>query len=175
MWMGRLRPEKWLARLTGPDTRKRKHAVARVCELALGDSDLLAVLQDALRSPDDHAVFWIVTELNSLGPRARVAVPALVRCLAERREFGVRQAAVHALAAIAPDDPSVKVAVFRTFADASPFVRREALQAAIKVVGLADADLDVIRGMEADPDEAVARWSEVALRNIRLQRGEKHA
>jgi len=70
---------------------------------------------------------------------------------------------------IAPDEPTVKTAVFGAFADSSPFVRRQALQSAIQVVGLSDADLEIIRGLGADPDEAVASWSEIALRNIRLR------
>jgi hypothetical protein len=173
--MGRLRPEEWFARLTANDTRERTRAVARVCQLVSEDGALLARLSDALRSPNDHAVFWVIVKLGSAGPDARATVPALVQCLGERKEFGLREAAVGALVRIAPDDPSVKAAVLGAFTDASPYVRRRALQASIDLVGLSDTDLDLIRGMEADPDEHVAKWSEIALRNIRLKRERRQA
>src|SRR5262245_46761100 len=167
--MRRLRPEEWLARLTRSDPRKRKRALARVCELASADSGLLAVLRDALRSAGDHAAFWIVTDIGSLGPRGRVAAPELVRALGENQPFGLRQAILRVLTAVAPDEPATRDAVFCAFADPSPFVRRQALQAAIDLPCLSEADLGRIGQMEADPDEDVARWSEVALRNIRLR------
>lgn len=173
--MGRLRPDEWFARLTVNDTRERNRAVARVCHLVSEDGGLLGLLSNALRSPNDHAVFWVVVKLGSAGARARATVPALVQCLRERPEFGIREAAVGALVEIAPDDPSVKAAVIGAFADTSPHVRRSALQASIDLVGLSDADLDIIRALEADPDEHVARWSEVALRNIRLRRERSQA
>jgi hypothetical protein len=173
--MGRLRPEEWFARLTVNDTKERNRAVARVRELVAENAELLPLLSEALRSPNDHAVFWVIEKLGSSGPAARATVPALVQCLRERKEFGLREAAVGVLVEIAPDDPSVKAAVFEAFADASPYVRRSALQASINLVGLSDADLEVIRGMETDPDEYVAQWSEIALRNIRLKRDRAQA
>jgi hypothetical protein len=173
--MGRLQPADWLARLTGPDHTKVKKAVGRVCELAVGDAAFLEVLRAALAQPNENRVFWIVTHLRSLGPSARVAVPELIRLLDRKPAFGTRQALVVTLAALAPNEPAVKEAVFRAFADASPFVRREALQAAIQLTDLTAADLEVIRGMETDPDEGVADWSEIALRNIRLNRQRQRA
>ena len=168
--MARLRPEEWLARLTDPSPRTRKRAVPRVCELAAKDGSLLAILREALRSPNTRAVFWMVSDIGSLGPRGRVAVPELVRVLESHEAFGVRQAAVAALASVAPDDPQAKAAIFRAFADRSPHVRREALQAVISVHDLSEEDLGRIKEMEADADTDVARWSEIALRNIRLGR-----
>jgi hypothetical protein len=173
--MARLRPEEWFARLTVDDTRERNRATARVCELVSENGELLAPLSNALRSPNDHAVFWVIVKLGSAGSAARATVPALVQCLRERKEIGLRQAAVRALVQIAPDEPSVKAAVLGAFADASPYVRQSALQAVIGIAGLSDAELDIIRGMETDPDEHVARWSEIALRNIRLNRERRQA
>jgi hypothetical protein len=76
---------------------------------------------------------------------------------------------------LAPDDPSVKAAVFGAFSDPSPYVRQSALQASIDLTELSDADLNTIRGMETDPDEHVAWWSEIALRNIRHKRASEQA
>ena len=49
-------------------------------------------------------------------------------------------------------------------------MRREALQAAISIEDLTPGDLGRIRSLEQDPDSAVASWSEIAQRNIRLRR-----
>lgn len=124
---------------------------------------------ERLRSPDRKKVFRAVVELHRLGERARVAVPELLR-IATVEDFGLRQAAVNMLAAVAPDDPCAKAAVLQALNDSSPFVRREALQALISINGLSAADLARIKDMENDSDENVALWSEIALRNIRLRR-----
>jgi hypothetical protein len=50
--------------------------------------------------------------------------------------------------------------------DESAFVRREALQALISMRNLRSVDLAAIRDLKDDPDPDVARWSEIALRNI---------
>jgi HEAT repeat protein len=122
---------------------------------------------EGLRSADREKVFRAVSELHRLGERARVAVPELLR-ITTADEFGLRQAAVNMLAVVAPDDPCAKAAALQALNDSSPFVRREALQALISIKGLSAADLARIKDMENDPDKDVARWSEIALRNIRL-------
>ncbi|HEY7157671.1 MAG TPA: HEAT repeat domain-containing protein, partial [Gemmataceae bacterium] len=127
-------------------------------------------LVEGLRSPDRNKVFRAVFELHRLGERARVAVPELLRIITAD-EFGLRQAAVNMLAVVAPDDPCAKSAALQALNDSSPFVRREALQALISIKGLSAADLARIKDMENDSDKDVARWSEIALRNIGL-RGE---
>lgn len=124
---------------------------------------------DGLRSSDHKRVFRAVLELHRLGGRAREAVPELLR-IAGSDEFGLRQAAVNMLAAIAPDDPRAKTAALEALNDGSPFVRREALQALIAIKELSAADLARIKKMENDSDRSVASWSEIALRNIRLRR-----
>jgi hypothetical protein len=127
------------------------------------------VLQ-GLRSADGKKVFRAVFALHRLGERARAAIPELLH-VANSDEFGLRQAAVNMLAAIAPDDPRARAAVLQALNDSSPFVRREVLQALISIEGLSAADLARIKDMENDADKDVASWSEIALRNIRL-RGE---
>lgn len=169
--MRRLLPWEWLDRLTAPEHRsKRKHSVARVCQLAEKDDTYRQVLRDALAHPNASLVFWLVTYLGSLGPDARVAVPELIRLLERRPPFGTREAIVGALARIAPDAPEAKAAVFGAFADPDPHVRRGALQATIDLADLSPDDLARIKEMEADPDKHVASWSEVALRNIASRR-----
>ncbi len=119
-----------------------------------------------LRSSDGNKVFRAVFELKELGDRARAAIPDLLR-IAKSKEFVLRQAAVGALAEVAPDDPRAKAAVLQALNDRSPDVRREALEALIDIKGLSAADLARIKDMENDRDEDVADWSEIALRNIR--------
>jgi hypothetical protein len=123
---------------------------------------------EGLRSPDGKKVFRAVFELHRFGERARVAVLDLLR-VAISDEFGLRQAAVNMLAAVAPDDPRAKAAALKALDDSSPYVRREALQALISIKVLSAADLARIKNMENDADKDVARWSEIALRNIRLR------
>jgi hypothetical protein len=125
---------------------------------------------ESLRSSNGKKIFRAVFELHRFGERARVAVPELLR-VANSDEFGLRQAAVNMLAGVAPDDPRAKAAALQALTDSSTFVRREALQALISIKVLSAADLARIKEMENDKDKDVARWSEIALRNIRL-RGE---
>jgi hypothetical protein len=122
-----------------------------------------------LRSSDSRKVFLAVFDLQRFGDRARQAVPDLLRFASTSDEFGLRQAAVNVLASIAPEDPRAKAAVFQALNDSNPFVRREALQALIKIKQLSALDLARIKEMEKDSDKDVARWSEIALRNIRLR------
>jgi hypothetical protein len=172
--MRRLQPSEWLAKLTGPDHTKVKKTVGRVCQLASGDASYLEVLREALAQPNDKRVFWIVTDLGSLGPNARVAVPELVQLLNRRPPFGTRQAILGALADIAPDSAEAKAAILEAFSDPDPSVRCDALLAVSKLADLSPVDLGKLREMGTDTDKHVAFWSEVALRNIGA-RGQKPA
>ncbi len=125
---------------------------------------------EGLRSSDGNKVFHAIFELRRLGVHARAAIPELQR-IALSDEMGLRQAAVNMLGAVAPDDPGARATVLQALDDTSPFVRREALQALIALKGLSASDLTRIKDMENDEDENVARWSEIALRNIRLRGG----
>jgi HEAT repeats len=123
---------------------------------------------EGLRSSDGKKVFRAVFELHRHGVRARAAIPELLR-VAHSDDFGLRQAAVNILAAVAPDDPRSKATALQALNDSSPSVRREALQALIAIKGLSATDLARIKDRENDADKDVARWSEIALRNIRLR------
>ncbi len=129
---------------------------------------LIEPVLEGLRSSDAKKVFRAVFELHRLGERSRVAVPELLR-IATADEFGLRQAAVNMLAVVAPDDPRAKAAALQAMNDSSPFVRREAIQALISIKGLSAANLARIKDMENDSDKDVARWSEIALRNLHLR------
>lgn len=124
---------------------------------------------EALRDSNDDVVFRAVHALERLGDGAREAVPDLIRLAREGQQIGVRQAAVRALAAGAPEDPRAKAAVLDSLNDNSPFVRREALQSLISIKDLSAGDLVQIEAMANDPDRVVADWSEIALRNIALK------
>lgn len=124
---------------------------------------------ERLRSSDSRKVFFAVFDLQRFGDRAKQAVPDLLDFATTSDEFGLRQAAVNTLAAIAPEDGRTKVAVLQALDDSNPLVRREALQALIKIDQLSQTDLNRIKEMGKDSDKDVARWSEIALRNIRLR------
>jgi HEAT repeats len=129
----------------------------------------IAPALEDLQSSDPRTAILAMVRLPRLGERAREAVPELLRIASLSSEFGMRQAAVAALVDIAPDDPSAKAAVLQALNDSDPFVRREALQALIKIKELSPGDLARIKDMENDPHEDVRDWSEIALRNIRLR------
>lgn len=128
----------------------------------------IAQVVEELRSSESRKVFRAVIGLQRFGTLARQAVPDLLRIIGTSEEVALRQFGLNTLVAIAPDDPSVKTAVFDAFSDGCPFVRREALQAAISITNPSASDLARIKDMEDDPDDAVSRWSEIALRNIRI-------
>lgn len=79
----------------------------------------------------------------------------------------VVQKVVTALARVPPDESTAKDSIFLAFADPDPKVREAALRTVLMVASLTDADLERIREMEMDPDQDVARSSDIALRNIR--------
>ena len=160
-------PEDWLSWLTGSSSRRRKEATLILGGLTPEDNVRLAPLIEALSSEIDDLVFWSATGLGCSGSRAINAVSELVRVASFHEQFGNRQAAVSALSEIAPDSAIAKAAVLRSLGDSSPIVRRQALQALIQFTELSADDLCRIEVMEHDPDEAVASWSEIALRNIR--------
>ncbi len=81
--------------------------------------------------------------------------------------------AISVLAAVGPDDARSKETVLRALNDNNSFVRRNALQALIRIHDLSAEDLERIKSMENDPDSSVASWSEIALRNIRINRKTK--
>ncbi|HJT33499.1 MAG TPA: HEAT repeat domain-containing protein [Pirellulales bacterium] len=131
----------------------------------------LALHIEELRSSNERIVFRAIYALKRLRDDAREAVPELIRLARDAQQFGVRQAAVITLTAIAPEDPRARSAVLAAFEDTSPFVRRQALQAIISAKGLSARDLARIQAMANDPDGVVADWSEIALRNISLSAG----
>jgi HEAT repeats len=151
------------------DEKRRQEATEIIAELD-HDTDVdVAVFVSSLSSKDDDVVFWCMIALEHLGDRGSSAVPKLLSLL-EREELFFRQSAVKTLAAVGAKDEVARAAVFRAFADSSPFVRREALQACIRIPQLSADELDRIAAMAADPDEAVSSWSEITLRNIRLNK-----
>ncbi len=141
-----------------PATRKRERP-----------ADPVKAALDNLRSANEKRAMLAFFELKALGEQAIAAVPVLSEIAATSPAFGNRQAAIVALASIAPGDSDVRLTILKALEDENPFVRREALGALIKVEGLTPGDLAAIQAMKDDPDEYVAQWSEVTLRNIRLK------
>jgi hypothetical protein len=162
-------PEEWLSWLTGRDVRRRKEATLILGGLNPRERVNPTPLVNALASNDGDLVFWCVVGLGRLGRQAASALPELARIAAGHDRFGVRQAAVIALCKVGPGDDRAKAAVLQALDDPDPFVRREALQALIDFDRLSEQELARIKAMGRDADEAVASWSEIALRNIRLK------
>jgi len=155
------------------DKRRWKDATYAIAEFDHDTEVDESVFVAALASSNDDVVFWSEIALEHLGERGAAAIPTLVSLL-KREQLFLRQTAVKALAAVGPRDDRARAAVFAAFGDPSPFVRREALQASIDLPALAVEELAAIAGMATDPDEEVANWSEIALRNIRV-RAQKNA
>ena len=125
-----------------------------------------SVFVDALHSENEDIVFWSIIAIEHLGPRGSEAIPKLILLTQDERLF-IRQAAVKALARVGPCDPSAKKGIFQVFHDREACARREALQACIDLPDLNENELEAIAAMATDPDEAVSRWSEIVLRNIK--------
>jgi HEAT repeat protein len=166
--------EDWIRWLASDDPDMRREAVQILGQLNAADQVAVSPFVDALGSTVDQVVFWATVTLGQLGERAKSAVPALCGIVKDYWQFGTRQAALSSLSRIAADDQSAKEAVLIAFGDVNAFVRRQALQAIIEFADLTPHDFDAIKKMEKDSDADVARWSGIALRNIRLRgsRGE---
>ena len=157
-----------LADIASGDEKRRWEATRVIAEIEPNTDIDPAVFVSALASPNADVIFWSEIALEHLGERGYPAVPGLLSLLSREQLF-LRQSAVKTLAAVARRDKRAREAIFRSFQDESPFVRREALQACIGLPQLTTEELAAIAAMAADPDETVSRWSEIALRNIRYR------
>jgi hypothetical protein len=115
---------------------------------------------------DEGWVFTIVGRLTGIRWVDLESVRYAV--MREGQPIPVLQTIVLALARLPPDESTAKEAVFLAFADPSPEVRQMALRSVMSLTNLTEADLERIGEMADDSDEEVARWSDIALRNIRL-------
>jgi HEAT repeat protein len=161
-------PDDWFLWLIGSDSRLRKQATLILGGLEPTDDVSVAPFLERLSHNDETIVFWAVVALHRLGPRSKQAASSLATIAGTHPAFGVRQAAISALPKIAPTEPGTLEAMRKALSDSAAYVRREALQAIAKLPTLEMSDLEAIARMANDADEAVARWSEIALRNIRL-------
>ena len=155
-----------LADIASGDEKRLSEATAIIAEIQ-PDTDIdPEVFVSALTSANENVVFWSAIALEHLAERGQTALRSLLPLVGSEQVF-LRQAALKTLAAVAPRDKQAREAIFRSFQDPSPFVRREALQACSRLPDLSAEELAAIAHMSADPDETVSRWSEIALRNIR--------
>lgn len=157
-----------IADIASGDKQRWKEATHIIAELNHDTTVDESIFVASLSSVDDEVVFWSEIALQHLGERGIAAIPVLLSLL-DRGRLYIRQSAVKTLAAVGPKDKRARAAVFRAFADSSPFVRREALQACIDLPELSADELASIAAMATDADEAVSSWSEITLRNIRLR------
>jgi hypothetical protein len=156
-----------IADIASGDAERQRQAQDVISEIDHDTEVDASVFVSSLASKNDDVVFWSEIALEHLGERGSAGIPSLLALL-QREQLFLRQYAVKTLATIGARHAEVRAAVFHAFTDSSPFVRREALQACIKFQNLSADQLAAIAAMAADSDEAVARWSEITLRNIRL-------
>ena len=133
--------------------------------------DSTTELLTKLRSDHPDIAFFALADLQlraiTRGEHPPEVLPELLRMVDDRgSQLKIRQIAVTALPTFAPTNEQAKKAILTALQDPHPFVRREALQALIGMKNLLSEDLDAIRAMASDPDNGVADWSEIALRNI---------
>lgn len=163
-------PETWLEWLVGTDEQRSHDARLALGGLTPDDGIAPDRFIDALSSGDDDVVFWSTVALARLESTAIAAVLPLLELASQHGAFRVRQSAIAALSRIDAARPSVKAGLLAALRDENAFVRREALQALIHVPSLGRTELRLIAEMSSDPDPNVARWSEIALRNIKADR-----
>ena len=156
-----------VADIASGNSERRRQAEDAIGEMDRDTDVNASVFVSSLASTNEEVVFWSAIALEHLRDRGSAAIPCLLALL-QREQLFLRQTAVKTLAAVGPKDTEARAAVFRSFADSSPLVRREALQACIGLPNLTADNLAAIAAMAADSDEAVANWSEIALRNIHL-------
>ena len=164
-------PDDWFDWLTGPDEQRAHDATIILGGIEPADGIPVAPLVERLDSDKEYVQFWALIALGRLEDNAVIAAPRIREMARSHKAFGLRQAAIMAIKRIAPADPATKETLTFTLRDPNPFVRRETLQAFIDVPALTQSDLQLIAAAANDEDETVARWSEVALRNVRLKSG----
>lgn len=164
-------PADWFSWLSGADPLKSQTATLILGGLEPEDPVDPADLSEGLESSANDVVFWTVVGLGRLGAKAHAYLPRLAEIVEKHERFGLRQAAILAITRIAPGDPHTKYALMGALRDPSPFVRREAVQAFIKVRPLSSSDLEAISKLQQDSDEAVARWAGITLADIQRNTG----
>ena len=165
-------PDDWFAWLEDPGGARRHEAKLILGGLLPTDPVPVAPLLARLTHANEEIVFWSIVALGRLEVRASAAATEVERLVVAHPAFRVREAAIDALAKIAPTAPGTWRSIQVAFQDTSALVRRQALQASIAVPSLTSDDLAVIESLQIDGDEAVRRWSEIALRNIALRKRE---
>jgi HEAT repeat protein len=146
-------PDDWFAWLAGSHEERRHDATLILGGLTPDDPVDPDPLIARLADPNPDIVFWAVVGLTCL----------------EHAAFGNRQAALGALARVAPREPVARRAILYALGDESLWVRMGALQALIEIPELSEDDLAAIRSLEQDPEPFVRDQVEITLRNIRLR------
>jgi hypothetical protein len=78
-----------IVRTSGPPSMARTNAAERLADLTSKvnpdrvDDKTLQDLVSLLDTSDDSVRYWVATSLGNLGPRAKIAIPRLLKILAE--------------------------------------------------------------------------------------------
>lgn|SRR6185295_12331471 len=164
--MSRGTPKEWLTWLTGDDPALVDEARLSLGGTSPGRGIPVDPLHAGLRNSNSDVVFWSLIALTGLGVEARGVTADVIDVGCSHQLFGIRQASAVALASIASGDQAATVALLKLLGDEKALVRREALQALISMEGLCETDIARIIAMRSDRDADVARWAEIAQRNI---------
>ena len=170
--MKRFDAEKLLSDIVSKDRRTYLKAADTISDFDGETSVDEAVFINSLNSENEDIVFWSILALEHIGPRAASAIEKLID-LTKSEKLLYRMSSVKALSHVGPSNPEAIEAIFESFGDCDANVRREALQSCINLHELSEEQLAAIAGMAADPDEDVARWSEITQRNRRIDEAEK--
>jgi len=116
---------------------------------------------------DDSARVAAARKLSKLGPRAKPAIPELIRVSLEKRTSGkVRAYAMAAAAIVDPADPRVVPAVIANLRDADATVRRGAAASAAAIGPPAAKAVGALGRLVHDQNERVRETALVALMKI---------
>jgi HEAT repeat protein len=162
-------PDDWFAWLDGSHEKRRQEAKLILGGLTPDDPIAPEPLIARLADPNPEIVFWAVVGLSCMERRSAAALLQLIRVASLHTAFGNRQAALEALARVAPREPVAKQAILYALGDESLWVRIGALRALIEIPELSEDDLAAIRTLEDDPETMVRDQAEITLRNIRLR------
>lgn len=159
-------PKEWLSWLLSDDDALVKKARLALGGTSPGKAIPVEPLIAGVRDSNSDVAFWSLAALSGLSHEASGATGDVISFGCTHRLLAIRQASATALSRIAVDDRAATTALLKMLNDDEALVRRQALQALISMKTLCETDLARIAAMRSDRDPSVARWAEIAQRNI---------
>jgi hypothetical protein len=155
-------PQVWLDAIAGRNSTARKDATLIIGDLRKSDAVDPAPFIAALKSDDEDVVFWSLVALERIGAPAKAGLTQIAVSL-QHPAFGVRQAAIGAIAKLGIYDEQVQDIILTVLDDTDPFVRAEAVRALARARALREDIIAKVRSLLRDPDEDVRHCAEKCL------------